>query len=271
MSARLGQVWAVARHETPRNLLRGRALPLYLLAALPLIVVGLLQVVRLFVTAADEMDTAEGAAMVYALVYQFILRFVLYAGCVWIFMNLIRGEVLDRSLHYYFLTPIRREVLVIGKFVAGWLGASLLFTVSTVGSMFLLHAHLGIGGVRHLLAGPGSAQLWSYVAITLLACVGYGAVLLSIGLLLRNLIVPALLFWALEWANPYLPALLKKVSVVFYLNSLLPLRIDEGLFALVADPVSPWLAVPGLFVFAALALAAAGWRIRRMEIAYGDE
>jgi ABC-type transport system involved in multi-copper enzyme maturation permease subunit len=271
MNVWLRQIWAVARQEAPRNLLRGRALPLYLLAALPLLVVALLQLVRLLVSEANEMDTAAGAAMVYALIYQFILRFVVYGGCVWIFMNLIRGEVLDRSLHYYFLTPIRREVLVAGKFVSGWLGASLLFTASTVGSMLLLHAHLGLDGVRHLLVGPGALQLWSYVAVTLLACVGYGAVFLSMGLLLRNMIVPALLFWALEWANPYLPAALKKASVIFYLNSLLPLRIDEGPFALVADPVSPWLAVPGLAAFAALALVGAGWRIRRMEIAYGNE
>ena len=44
---------------------------------------------------------------------------VIFFGCLGIFMNLFRGEVLDRSLHYYFLAPVRREVLVIGKYLAG--------------------------------------------------------------------------------------------------------------------------------------------------------
>ena len=106
------QVLVVARYETPKSLLRGRAMPLYLLAGLPVLVTALLVFVSMVIEEATELQTFTGTAMVYAHVYQFILRVVVYAGCVWIFMNLFRGEVLDRSLHYYFLAPIRREVLV---------------------------------------------------------------------------------------------------------------------------------------------------------------
>jgi ABC-type transport system involved in multi-copper enzyme maturation permease subunit len=265
------QALVVARYETPKNLLRGRALPLYLLAGLPVLVTAALVFVSVVIEEATELQTLTGAAMVYAHVFQFILRVVVYAGCVWIFMNLFRGEVLDRSLHYYFLSPIRREVLVAGKFLSGLLGASLLFVGSTVASLFILHIHFGAQGITHLLFGPGARQLWAYSGVTFLACLGYGAVFLVIGLFMRNPIVPALLIWVLELANPYLPSVLKKFSVIFYLNSMLPLRVDEGPFALVADPVSPWLAVPGLFLFASLTLLAAGYRIRRMEIAYGAD
>jgi len=271
MNLWLKQVAVVARYETPKNLLRGRAMPLYLLAGLPVLVVALMVLVSNLVEESTELQTLTGTAMVFAHVYQFILRVVIYAGCVWIFMNLFRGEVLDRSLHFYFLAPIRREVLVAGKFVSGIAGAIFLFVGSTVASLFLLHINLGAQGVQHLLTGPGAMQLWAYAGVSLLACVGYGAVFLVIGLFMRNPIVPALLIWVLELANPYLPTLLKKISVIFYLNSMLPIRVDEGPFALVADPVSAWLAVPGLFVFAALTLVAAGWRIRRMEVAYGND
>jgi ABC-type transport system involved in multi-copper enzyme maturation permease subunit len=265
----LRQVSVVARYETPKNMLRARALPLYLLAALPLLVVALMVVISRLFDEMPELHSLAGTDLVYAHVYQFILRIVLYAGCVWIFMNLFRGEVLDRSLHYYFLAPLRREVLVAGKFAAGLLAAGVLFVGSTVASLFLLHMHHGGQGVRHLLFGAGAGQLVAYAGASALACLGYGAVFLAIGLMMRNPIVPALLIWVVEQANPYLPALLKKASVIFYINSLLPVAIDAGPFALVADPVPAWLAVPGLGLFAASMLALAAWRIRAIEISYG--
>ena len=62
---------------------------------------------------------------------------------------------------------------------------------------------------------------------------------------------------------------MKKISVIFYLKSLLPVSIDEGPFAVIADPVPGWIAVPGLLVFTVAVLVAAALRIRKMEIAYG--
>ena len=259
----LRQITAVARLEVVKNLFALRAAPLYLLAAMPIFVVGLLYVAMTFGEGPSELETAGGTALFFAILYQFILRFVIYIGCVWIFMNLFRGEVLDRSLHYYFLSPIRREVLVVGKFVSGWLTAVLLFLGSTLVTMFLLYANL--------MRGPELGQLMSYAGVTVLACLGYGAVFLVIGLFLRNPIVPALLIWIWEQINPFLPALLKKISVIFYLQSMLPLRVKDGPFAVIADPVPAWLAVPGLLAFTALVLVAAGMRIRHMEIAYGSD
>ena len=269
----LRQIAAVARLELGKNLLTFRALPLYLLALMPIFVVSMILFISIvFDDAPSELESLGGTAMFFAYLFQFILRFVVYAGCVWIFMNLFRGEVLDRSLHYYFLAPIRREVLVIGKFVSGWAAALLLFVGSTVVTMFMLYANIGpVTAVRHLLLGPGFGQLFSYVSVTALACLGYGAVFLVIGLFLRNPIVPALLIFLWEQINPFLPALLKKISVIFYLKGLLPVAIDEGPFAVIAEPVSAWLAIPGLLIFTAAVLTAAGFRIRRTEIAYGSD
>ena len=41
-----------------------------------------------------------------------------FFGCLGIFMNLFRGEMLDKTLHFWFLMPVRREVLLAGKYVA---------------------------------------------------------------------------------------------------------------------------------------------------------
>jgi ABC-type transport system involved in multi-copper enzyme maturation permease subunit len=272
-AVRLRQVVAVARLEMLKNLFSLRAAPIYLLAAMPVALVLLILVVSIVSgEKPGEFETTGGTALFFAHVYQFILRFVVYAGCVLVFMNLFRGEVLDRSLHYYFLTPIRRDVLVLGKFLSGWLASSFVFVSSTLLSMFLLYVTADpMRAVSHMLSGAGLVQTISYVAVTLLACLGYGAVFLIIGLRLRNPIVPALLIFLWELANPFLPALLKKISVIFYLKSLLPVALDEGPFAVIADPVPGWLAVPGLLLFTAALLVVAGLTIRRMEIAYGAD
>ena len=49
----------------------------------------------------------------------FYLRAGIFFGCMGIFSNLFRGEMLEKTLHYYFLTPMRREALVAGQVPGG--------------------------------------------------------------------------------------------------------------------------------------------------------
>jgi ABC-type transport system involved in multi-copper enzyme maturation permease subunit len=135
-----------------------------------------------------------------------ILRTVVFFGCAWIFMNLFRGEIVDRSLHYYFLSSVRREVLVAGKYVSGLLTSIVLFTTVTIVCMLLVFLSQNFASnARFFLDGPGMGQLLWYCAITILACVGYGAFFLVVGLFFRNPIIPALLLYGWEWINFLLP------------------------------------------------------------------
>jgi ABC-type transport system involved in multi-copper enzyme maturation permease subunit len=274
---RLRQLGAVIRIEVGRMLLSLRAAPLLVLAGLPVLAAGAMVLASLLLgrklaEGGVALDAPGRAVIVFAVLYQFILRLVVYAGCLWIFTYLFRGEMLERSLHYYLLSPIRRELLVAGKFVAGWLLACGLFVGSTVLSLAVLQLAAGWGGAaERLLQQPVPGQLLGYAAVTALACLGYGGVFLLLGLLVRNAIVAGLLFWFWESANVFLPPLLKKLSVIFYLQSLLPVAPDLPALAILADPVPAWLAVPGLLLVTAAALAAAGRRIRHLEIAYGGD
>jgi len=83
--------------------------------------------------------------------------------------------------------------------------------------------------------------------------------------------VPALALLGWESINFLLPPLLKKISVVHYLQSLLPVAVDRGPLAVLVEPTPPVLAVAGLVVLAVVVLAVAAWRIRRMEISYAAE
>jgi ABC-type transport system involved in multi-copper enzyme maturation permease subunit len=263
------QISSILRLEIRKNFTGKRSILIYLIALLPIFIMTAL----ISVHYDDIRHNFEETSVIFANLYEgMILRTVVFFGCAWIFMNLFRGEVIDRSLHYYFLSPVRREVLVAGKYISGLITALILFVTMTAACLFLIYFPLGsTQATAYLFDGPGLNQVVTYLGITVLACVGYGAVFLVIGLFFRNPIVPAVLLYGWEFINFLLPPMLKKLSVVHYLHSLTPVPIPEGPFAIVTEPTSAWLTVPGLILVTIAVLTVASVRIRRMEIRYGSE
>lgn len=244
----------------------------------------------LFVELADDkvetINLGEGSnlgqdSIIFAGVFQFFfLRLAIFFGCLGIFMNLFRGEILDRSLHFYFLAPIRREVVMAGKFLAGLLATCTIFVTSEVLQTvaFLWHFPANVRDV-YLFHNHGLEHAAIYLGVTVLACIGYGAFFLVAGMLFRNPILPtaAILTW--EGINPFLPGILKQLSVIYYLKSLCPVDIPSApgtppLLALLvsnSDPVSAPVAVLGILAVALIALYASSLQVRRMEINYTTE
>jgi len=264
----LRQIGAIFRLEIEKNFLSRRSLLIYLIAFLPLFPLFILA----FITLPGRQDFNQ-YSIVYAWMYNaFILRTLIFFGSAWIFMNLFRAELVDRSLHYYFLSAVRRDVLVVGKYISGLATSIILFTATTVLAMVLLYfPHFYSQSVRYFTEGIGLTQLLTYVGITLLACLGYGAFFLFIGLFVRNPIIPAVLLYFWEWLNFLLPPLLKKISVIHYLNSLVPVPLSQGPLAVVAEPTPAYIAVPSMLVVTLLVLILAAYRIRHMEIRYGSD
>ena len=216
----------------------------------------------------------------YAGVFQyFFLRLAIFFGCVGIFMNLFRGEMLDQSLHYYLLSPVRREVLMVGKYLAGLLATIVIFCSSTALQLFLMLSAHPAKEVADYLNGPGWGHVFSYLGVTALACVGYGSIFLAAGIIMRNPLIPAavILFW--EGINWFLPTMIKKFSIIYYLQALCPVvapinsDIPEPLKILVttAAPIPGALAVLGIFAAAAVVLAFASIHVRKLEINYGSD
>jgi ABC-type transport system involved in multi-copper enzyme maturation permease subunit len=264
------QIRAIFRLEIEKNFLGRRSILLYLLALLPILPLAL---VAPFTPPSREWQDFTQYNMIFAIYYAgLILRTVVFFGCAWIFMNLFRGEIIDRSLHFYFLSPVRREVLVVGKYVSGLATSIIFFTTTTIVSMLLLYfPHFYSESTRYFLDGQGLGQLLTYAGITILACVGYGAFFLVVGLFFRNPIIPALVLYGWELINFLLPPLLKKISVIHYLNSLAPVPVNEGPFAVPALPTPAWIAVPSLIIVTLLVLIVASYRIRHMEVRYGSD
>ena len=266
----LRQVGAIFRMEIEKNFLSRRSILIYLIALLPLFPLALLALVT---PPGNDWKDFNQYSVIYSIIYNgLILRTLIFFGSAWIFMNLFRGELVDRSLHYYFLSAVRREVLVVGKYISGLVTTIVLFTTTTVVAMLLLYfPHFYSQSVRYFTEGRGFGQLLTYAGITMLACLGYGAFFLVVGLFVRNPIIPALLLYGWEWLNFLLPPLLKKVSVIHYLNSLVPVPISEGPFAVVAEPTPAWIAVPSMLGVTIVVLILAAYRIRHMEIRYGSD
>jgi len=261
------QVLAIMRLDLRKGFRRSYGL--LLLALAPVFILFLRMVIP---EAVNDPGDVAGATDFFAGIFQtFIVRIVIFLACVAIFGNLIRRELLDRSLHYYFLSPVRREVLVVAKFLTGLLVAFVLFGLTTVVSFFLTYVpHESTAVQNFMFQGPGLGHLGAYLLVTFLGCVGYGAVFLAFGFFFKSPAIPALAVFGWEAILFLLPPLLKKASVFHYLQSLCPIPISEGPLAMLADAPSPWVAIPGLLVLALLLVALAAWKIRTMEISYEE-
>ncbi len=264
------QVVGILRLELKKNFFSKRAFPLYFLAGMPTLLLAMRAILPL---SEREIGSIGDAGVAYAaLIFMgYTLRLAIFVGCVFIFTSLFRGEVLERSLHYLFLVPVRRDVLVVGKYISGQIATATIFMGGVLVSFVLMYLPHGSQGADFFTNGPGFGHLLAYLGVTLLACLGYGAVFLLMGLLFKNPIIPALAIYGWESINFFLPATLKKFSVIHYLDSLCPVPIPAGPVKILADPAPAWLSVPGLLVVTALVLVFAGWKIRRMEITYSGE
>jgi ABC-type transport system involved in multi-copper enzyme maturation permease subunit len=222
----------------------------------------------------------EEDRQVFAAVFQyFYLRLAVFFGCLGIFMNLFRGEMLDKTLHFWFLVPARREVLLAGKYLAGLIAAVLIFTTGAMICFGLMLWPQDAAALEAFWRDHGPSHLFWYAAAAALGCVGYGSVFLAAGLLLRNPIIPAIVILLWEGVNGILPDVLQKLSVLYYVQSLCPVPAptDQSAPLLVrllmapAEPPSAAVAVFGLLGVTALVLWAASRAARRLQINYGVE
>src|SRR5262245_29736020 len=151
----LRQIRAILKIDIRKNFWGRRALLLYLLAALPVVLMFGISVV--WTDGSNDIRTKWASAQeAFGYIYgALILRTVVFFGCAWIFMNLFRGEIVDKSLHYYFLCALRREVLVAGKYFSGLVATVILFTLTTAGSLFFLYYARGYpANMNYIFDGP---------------------------------------------------------------------------------------------------------------------
>jgi ABC-type transport system involved in multi-copper enzyme maturation permease subunit len=267
------QIAILVRTEVRRNLFTRRRIWVYLLAFIPVLIFITHNIFSVYHT--DSSSVEDDTVVLAGFVQVYYLRFGIFFACMGIFTWLFRGEMVSRTLHYQFLVPVRREVLVVGKFLAGSVISVALFEVAALACFYLTYSRFGAAGRSYVFDGPGLAQLGSYLLVMALACVGYGAVFLALSLLFKNPIVPGAMLLGWEAVAPIFPSWAQHLSVTFYLKHLCPVKLPiEGpmaIFTVVAEPVSPFIAIFGLLCLTIAILVLSCFLIRRLEVTYTAE
>jgi len=225
------------------------------------------------------LDFPEDRAIFAGVFQYFYLRLAIFFGCLGMFMFLFSGEMSNRTLHYWFLAPAPREVLLAGKYAAGLVASSVIFGGGALlGFAAMIWPHDAVEVQAYWNAGGMSHAFW-YASAAVLGCLGYGSVFLAIGVYLKKPIIPAAVILAWESINGILPHALQKLSVLYYLQSICPVPAPmendaPTLIRLLAAPAAPAsrpAAILGLLILTAVVLWLAGRAVRRMEISYGAE
>ncbi len=265
------QTRRAVRIELRRNLFSWRAWWVYFLAFVPTFII----LIHVAFDTHPASSLGEDTNILAGIVQFYYIRLGIFFGCLGIFSRLIRGEMVERSIHFYLLAPVRREILLLAKYAAGTCSALSLFVTAIVADFALIYLALGPAGRDYVFQGPGLGQLEAYLAVTVLGCLGYGAVFLLLSMIFRNPTPAAMVVLGWEAINPIMPSILQKISVASYLRHLMPITIPgDGIFALLTvqtEPVKGWVAAVGLALLTAVVLTYSCFRMRRLEIRYTTE
>lgn len=266
------QLRTIVGMEYRRNLFSRRALWIYFLAFAPTVIIML----HAIVDGGGNRHSIGDDTDVLAGIFQFYyVRLGIFFGALGIATRLIRGEMVERSLHYYLLAPVRREVLLLGKFVAGVVGMLMIFETAVFASFAFMYSHFGPRAIMWFFEGPGGGHLKAYLGMTALACIGYTAIFMLLSIIIKNPAPAAMLVLLWEVINPILPSLFQKISIASYIRHLTPVAPHvEGVFALlmvVTEPVPAWVATTGVLVVTAVVLALSCYFVRRLEINYAGD
>lgn len=268
------QIFVLVRTEVRRNLFTKRRIWIYFLALVPVLII-LTHIIFGRNEPAGPGQIENDTQVLAGIIQLYYFRLGIFFASMGIFTWLFRGEMVQKTLHYQFLSPVRREVLVVGKFLAGAIISIAIFEAAVLACAYLMYSRFGAAGRSYIFDGPGLGQLGAYMSVTALACLGYGAVFLALSLLFKNPIVPGVVLWGWEAISPVFPSWAQELSVTFYLKHLCPVSMPVdgpmAIFTVVAEPVAPFLAVLGLLCLTAAILVLSCFLIRRIEITYTVE
>ena len=239
----LRQFGAVLTVDLRRILWTRRALPLLLLAGVPV--------------AATVLAALFGphTGVFHYVFTTLVVGVGVFFGAAVTQTKLLRGEIVAQTLHYHLLSPISRDALLLGKYLAGLVATGGVFMAVTL-ACHAVRATLGVDLPPATGDWPSPSPLSAQLAVVALGCAAYGALFLLFGALFRNPVFPVagLLGW--ELLHYALPPALQTLSVAHYLQGLL------------GDEAAPpgWVCVLALLVIAAGAVALACRRLRRIDV-----
>src|SRR5438034_2075714 len=162
-----------------------------------------------------------GPALFGMMIWLLYIRFIVPVLGVFYGTSLIADEVDDKTITYLFTRPIPRSAVLFGKYLA-YLACTVLLILPSVVVVYLLLASIG-GGL-----GAAFPALLEDLAMLAIGLAAYGAVFAYVGARMKRPLVTGLVF-AFGWEPAVLlfPGYLKRLTVAYYLQALVPHAMPE--------------------------------------------
>jgi ABC-type transport system involved in multi-copper enzyme maturation permease subunit len=159
---------------------------------------------------------AAGPVIFGLMIWVFFVRFSVPVLAVFYGTSLIADEVEDKTITYLFSRPIPRAAVLLGKYMA-YLVCTIFVVLPAIVLVWLL-----IVPIQGSL-GPSFPDLLVDLALVALGLIVYGAVFALFGAMLgRPLLAGLVYIFGWETFVLLLPGYLKRVSVAYYLQGLVP-------------------------------------------------
>lgn len=244
-----------------------RTVFLALIVGGPVLIAVILRIVdALNVPAMRVNGVRMGGPSIFGLMIWFLfLRFIVPVLGIFYGTSLMADEVEDKTITYLFTRPIPRSAVLIGKYLA-YLASTVLIVLPSVMLVYFLVVPIGGGGI----AGSFPTLLRDLVLLATGLAV-YGALFAAVGAWIKRPVLFGL-FFAFGWENfaMALPGYLKRFTVAFYTQSLVPHAMPSDnlmsvLQSVFKESVSGWQSALTLAGLLAVALALATRAVERRE------
>jgi ABC-type transport system involved in multi-copper enzyme maturation permease subunit len=165
----------------------------------------------------------SGPALFGMMVWLLYIRFIVPVLGVFYGTALIADEIEDRTITYLFARPIPRSSVLLGKYLS-YLVCTVLLVLPSVVVVYFLVVPLGGAGI-----GAAFPSLLADLGMLAVGLASYGAVFAFVGARLKRPLVTGFMF-AFGWEPGVLlfPGYLKRATVAFYLQALVPHALPQG-------------------------------------------
>jgi len=206
-----------------------------------------------------------GPALFGLMIWILYIRFIVPVLGVFYGTALIADEVDDKTLTYLFTRPVRRGAVLIGKYLA-YVACTALLVLPSVVLVYFLVVPVGGGSI-----GASFPALLEDLGMLIVGLIAYGAVFAWVGARLKRPLVLGLVF-AFGWEPAVLlfPGYLKRLTVAYYLQALVPHAMPQDsavsiLLEVFREVPPAATSVAYLAVIAALALWFSARAVERRE------
>ncbi len=243
--------WVVTLLTVRYLLSMRRGLATLALSWIPLLLMGSLALARV-----PSFGILLFESLMVPLFLQVVLIFVTLVNAT----ALVREEIEDNTLPYLLTRPVSKPTLAVSKYV-GYLIATMVLLLPPVALAYAVTAAssgTGLSADANVLAG--------FLAATALAVTAYGALFFFLSVVLRKpLTVGLLIGFIWESVVGRLPGSVPKLSLTFYLQSVLKGMIPVGSFSGFVTDVSAPAAAGILIAFAIAMVVFATIMFQKME------